>query len=305
MARKTFVKVRRGILSPSHINAIGEAVWLYLYMLDRADWETGKIYDWRDQDAADDLGIYLGTIRNQRKKLTGIYIDCIQHPRGLEITVRKWADPRNKADIFNEEGDNESDNQSDNPLSVEGDNQSDTVTDTVTNNKGDSALSPLHRIKNKELRVKKQEGIPAPPVFRNDYQFSQGWEVRVFSDVTGIGGIPGSDMPKVMAAFDALRAKYTTERELIAYLKPYFENWITRKTKDGRKYSRSNCAWLYDMALAGDPIKESRGIPVKIFHAPQPDPDCPYCHGTGKRMGNSGRYVVCECVKEVADARVD
>ena len=129
----------------------------------------------------------------------------------------------------------------------------------------------------------------------------------MFSDVTGIGGIPGSDMPKVMAAFDALRSKYTTEMELTAYLKPYFENWITRKTKDGRRYSKSNCAWLYDLALVGDVIP---GNEKKVIR--KPDPDCPKCGGLGfvsynVKVGheNFGKFKTCDCVKEVVNAGVN
>ena len=139
---------------------------------------------------------------------------------------------------------------------------------------------------------------PAP-----DYQFSQGWQTRVFSKVTNISGIPGSDMPKVMDALDSLRSKFTTEAELIAYLTPYFENWITRKTKDGRKYAKSNCAWLYDMALAEDTITAPKLDRVmEVFHTPKYDPDCELCHGKGKYMSEKvGRFVACDCEKVYAE----
>lgn len=137
--------------------------------------------------------------------------------------------------------------------------------------------------------------IPAPAP---DYQFSQGWQTRVFTGVTNISGIPGSDMPKVMSALDDLRSLYSSEKELIDYLKPYFENWITRKTKDGRRYSRSNCAWLYDLALAGDTINAPKADRVyEVIRAPEHDPNCPLCHGKGKYMSEkSGRNVACDCV---------
>jgi len=135
---------------------------------------------------------------------------------------------------------------------------------------------------------------PAPA-----FQFSQGWQTRVFTKVTNISGIPGSDMPKVMEALDSLRSKFTSEAELITYLTPYFESWLTRKTKDGRRYSKSNCAWLYDMALAEDTITAPKLDRVmEVFHAPKYDPDCERCHGKGKYMSEkSGRYVECDCLK--------
>jgi len=148
---------------------------------------------------------------------------------------------------------------------------------------------------------------PAPYPAPKDYQFSTGWQVRVFSDVTGIPGIPGTDMPRVMEALDYLRGKYGTELELEQYLIPYFQNWINRKTKDGRRYSRSNCAWLYDLAVAGEPLPgDDKPEPVS-----RPDPNCPKCGGigfigSGAKYGEAdfGKLVQCSCVKvrEVVDA---
>ena len=145
--------------------------------------------------------------------------------------------------------------------------------------------------------------IPAPT---HDYQFSQGWQIRVFTGVTNLSGIPGSDMPKVMEALDSLRSRFTSEDELIAYLKPYFENWLTRKTRDGRRYSKSNCAWLYDMALAEDTITAPKLDRVmEVFHAPKYDPNCPLCHGKGKYMSEKvGRFVACDCEKVYAEVEV-
>jgi len=147
--------------------------------------------------------------------------------------------------------------------------------------------------------VKLPQPIKSIPPPAPAFQFSQGWQIRVFTGVTNLSGIPGSDMPKVMEALDSLRSRFTSEDELITYLKPYFENWLTRKTKDGRRYSKSNCAWLYDMALAEDTITAPKLDRVmEVFHAPKYDPDCRLCHGKGKYMSEkSGRYVECDCLK--------
>lgn len=134
MASKTFIKVRTGILSPTHINNMGNAVWLYLYILSRADWETGKVFQWRDQDAADDLGLYIQTIRKYRKKLEGIYIDCTPRGNGLNVMIRKWSNPRIKAaeddTNISHSGDTHvsQENQS---SDTESDTESDTVVDTI------------------------------------------------------------------------------------------------------------------------------------------------------------------------------
>jgi len=148
MARKTFIKVRIGILEPKHIFQIGEAIWLYLYILNRADWKTGKIFDWRDADVAQDLGIYVQSVRNQRKKLALYdYIAVSQKKHRQELTVLKWQDPNPKG------GQSNDDNYGDNELSPSAPND-DNYGDSNDDNYGDSGLSPLHIVKNTDNRVK-------------------------------------------------------------------------------------------------------------------------------------------------------
>ena len=65
--KKTWIKIKRGFLQPEHRDAIGIRVWLYMFMVDQADWDTGVIYDWKDQNAADELGMPIGTLRQQRQ----------------------------------------------------------------------------------------------------------------------------------------------------------------------------------------------------------------------------------------------
>ena len=155
----------------------------------------------------------------------------------------------------------------------------------------------------KEQKQSKKTSAPAssPPQF-----FATGWHDRVFVQVTQIPGIPGGDAPKVFEALEAMRTRFKTEGELIAYLRPYFENWTSRKTKDGRKYSRSNCAWLYDLALAGEPLPSDVHPPGE-----KPDPDCPKCGGmgvvsTGAKFGDVGfgKLVKCSCVKVREEVKV-
>ena len=132
--------------------------------------------------------------------------------------------------------------------------------------------------------------------------FNTGWHVRVFTDATMLPGIPQGDMPKVMNALEDLRPKFNTETEMSDYLKRYFEFWKTKKTKDGRAFSRSNCAWLYDWAVAGDPLPGDKQPSRK------PDPNCPKCNGVGmvsggKKFGEDGfgKAVPCDCLKEVVN----
>jgi hypothetical protein len=81
----------------------------------------------------------------------------------------------------------------------------------------------------------------------------QGFEADVWAGVTGQSAIPGDQDGKerVLEKLNALARKHTTVPELIAYCQTYFTDWIGRKTKDGRRYSRTNPGWL-DNALAGE-----------------------------------------------------
>lgn len=104
--KKTWIKVKRGILEPKHIAKLGQAWYLYLYILDNADWDSGTIPEWKDKYAADELGKPLGMIREHRKLLvTGEYITCKQKQRCQIITIRNWTNPRRYDGIVqNEDG---------------------------------------------------------------------------------------------------------------------------------------------------------------------------------------------------------
>ena len=95
MARKTWIKVRRGILDSKHTDLLGAAWYLFFYILDQADWKTGKIVGWKDQYAADELGKPLSLIRYHRQHLEKEkYIVCEKRKRDQIIMVNRWKDPR-------------------------------------------------------------------------------------------------------------------------------------------------------------------------------------------------------------------
>jgi hypothetical protein len=147
MARKTWVKIKRGLLiDPKHRLALGTNVWLYLYMLDVTDWDTGKIIDWHDQAAADDLMMPVGTVRYQRRKLEDAnYISCQQLYQRQVITIKRWVNPREYGGkVYNTDGEewDVDDNGSDElaPLSDDGDKHG--VNDGAKH--GVNGLTPLH-----------------------------------------------------------------------------------------------------------------------------------------------------------------
>lgn len=92
---KDFVKVHIGLLDPKHYEKMGKAVWLYLRILSKVEWESGVYIDWRDAEIADEAGLAIATVRNMRQQLLEEgYIVCRQNGRGLTIEVTRWRDPR-------------------------------------------------------------------------------------------------------------------------------------------------------------------------------------------------------------------
>ena len=129
MARRTWIKVRRGILDPKHRRQLGAAWQLYLYMLDMADWETGMVFEWVDAAAAEELEMNLSTLRFQRRHLEAAgYIETQQNQHSLSIKITKYTDPRGNKN----EGDNQGYNEGYNQGYNQGDNEGDINISTPT-----------------------------------------------------------------------------------------------------------------------------------------------------------------------------
>lgn len=96
MAKKHWIYIKRGLSEdPKHRAAMGECVWLYMHIIDRADWETGIAYEWKDKQEAADMGMTVDTLRAQRQKLEKLdYIRCKQRQHDQDIYIMEWKNPR-------------------------------------------------------------------------------------------------------------------------------------------------------------------------------------------------------------------
>ena len=94
--KKTWIKVKRGFLNdPVHRNKMGVRIWLFLYMIDCANWEDGIVYEWVDKHHAEDINMPWRTIQEQRRKLDEEgYITCVKKPRHQNIIIHNWTNPR-------------------------------------------------------------------------------------------------------------------------------------------------------------------------------------------------------------------
>lgn len=107
MNKKTWIKVKRGLLEAKHREALGVRVWLFMYMIDQADWETGMILKWRDRQAAKDLEMSARTVTTQRQEIeTSGYITCLQGLHHQKITIHNWTNPREYSGAVLNEKDN-------------------------------------------------------------------------------------------------------------------------------------------------------------------------------------------------------
>ena len=76
---------------------------------------------------------------------------------------------------------------------------------------------------------------------------------KLFQAITGMAAIPGTQLDKVLPALETLWYQHGKDADgLVAYLKPFYDAWTKRKSKNGTHYSKANCSWLYDWAVAGE-----------------------------------------------------
>lgn len=108
--KKQWISIKCGLSrDPKHRRAMANSIWLFMHMLDLADWETGTIPDWRDEAEAEEMGMELRTLREQRRELDQLgYITCKQKQRGQSIVIHNWTNPREyTGEIYNKkQGDN-------------------------------------------------------------------------------------------------------------------------------------------------------------------------------------------------------
>lgn len=94
--KKQWISVKCGLSrDPKHRQAMGEGIWLFLHILDIATWDDGIAHDWKDEAAAEDMGMPVRTLREHRRKLADLgYITCNQKQYTQDIVIHNWTNPR-------------------------------------------------------------------------------------------------------------------------------------------------------------------------------------------------------------------
>jgi hypothetical protein len=85
---------------------MGKRVWLYLYILDLADWDKGIVENWKDEFHAKRLGMELRTFQEWRRGLVEEgYISCIKHQTTQTIVIQNYTNPREySGEVYNKDG---------------------------------------------------------------------------------------------------------------------------------------------------------------------------------------------------------
>lgn len=223
MAQRTWIKVRRGILEPKHRMSLGIALYLYLYMIDRADWKSGTIYDWRDQDAADDMGMSLATLRHQRRIIEEQgYVNTIQHKHRLEITIDKWENPQEKQSNGDNNGYNYGYNYGDNYGDINIATPTSSSHNTyhishITEPNGDNKLTPLKVSKEQFALLEKIESLYT------------GEHLTEFQIKTILSWRDQYGDSRVISAFEYYALKSAKLKNAVASVSRYIATWDDRR----------------------------------------------------------------------------
>jgi hypothetical protein len=129
--KKTWIYIKVGLFrDPKHRRELGEAIWLYGHLIDIADWDTGVVDEFKDQECADEMAASISWVRKHRRRLEEKgYIKINQlGQQGQRITLVKWTNPRSYdgAVLNDEQGDTNATPINKNQSDTQSDRQSDT-----------------------------------------------------------------------------------------------------------------------------------------------------------------------------------
>ena len=169
--KKTYIKVKCGILDPKHRRKLGLAVYLYMYILDNANWDDGIVHEWTDKNAAQELEFTVNTVRDYRKILEdNDYITTKKGQHSQSIIIYNWSNPRSYDGAIINPRQNDSDAQSD--------AQSDTQTSTNQSVDDVSTYNQMSDVKGHIIYpAKAPENKPEPVYseFNNQADMPQEW----------------------------------------------------------------------------------------------------------------------------------
>ena len=95
---KKWIKIHSGLTNdPKHREAMGVRVWLFMWLVDHADWETGIVVGYTDAAAGADneLDMPSRTVEGHRQRLEADgYIKCHAGFQCQHIRIMRWRNPK-------------------------------------------------------------------------------------------------------------------------------------------------------------------------------------------------------------------
>ena len=228
---KTWIKIKRGLLEPKHRDRLGIRIWLYFYILDQTDWDTGKVLEWRDGDAADELQMPKRTIRQQRQQLeTDGYITCALAGNKQVITIHNYTNPRKyDGETINSKGDinltpSKGDNKGDNKGDIEGVSKHVTPSykSQITNHKS-------KKNNGSKLPRKRDPRLDNPAIIAYREEAHLHVPINIRDDVVSIV----SDAEKWQGIVHSWMAKGWNKQNIEGMLQVYRDGWRDGKGKSG------------------------------------------------------------------------
>lgn len=101
MSDRSWIKIHNGLTNdPKHRKQMGVRIWLFAWLVDHADWETGIVWEFTDKDCAaemsdDSITVSGRTIEDQRQELEKSgYVVCHPGDQCQHIRIMRWRNPR-------------------------------------------------------------------------------------------------------------------------------------------------------------------------------------------------------------------
>jgi len=250
LKKRTFIKVRSGILEPKHRRKIGSAIFLYLYILDRANWDDGIIHEWSDETVAEELEMPVMTVRYQRRKLENeLYIQSQQKYQRMEISITKWSNPKERSTPAQEEAEESEDMPDDggNPLppSNDGGKHGGKHGGNDGGKHGDQILPPLHI--DSDIQINRESELKSGVRFAHASQVIPT-EILEFTKI--VGHKPRSSQWNIIIpAMQAVKGDNLIQ---------FWEEWTTRG------YNPYSLVWLTEWARDGT-IPPQKGKQIDLY----------------------------------------
>ena len=96
MSDKQWIKIHTGLTNdPQHRAAMGNRVWLFMWLVDHADWASGIVEEYTDAWASQEMQLSQRTVEGQRQQLERDgYLICHPGFQCQHIRIMRWRNPK-------------------------------------------------------------------------------------------------------------------------------------------------------------------------------------------------------------------